>query len=202
MTSFLQQTRYDQLIRRVGAIVGPGSKVSEALSELFPVIDVERVPGELLILGQTNLCLGSSTVLGAAGETPRIQLFNPAASGKLISISTCIISSLQSQEIRFATTTTALTTGVGTEVFRDRRLSATGRPSGQIRTDSTVARTDANGAFRTLANSPRFLEDLNTVAVLPPDTGFEVGAVDFATQIWVTFFWRERVAEQSELLFS
>ncbi len=44
----LQQNRYDQLIRRVGGIIGPGSKVVEALGELFPVIDVENVPGELL----------------------------------------------------------------------------------------------------------------------------------------------------------
>jgi len=200
MTSDLQQTRYDQLVRRVGGIIGPGSKVSEALSELFPVIDVERVPGELLALGQTQLCLGSSVITGAAGEVGRIQLFNPVGSGKLISVSSCIITSTAAQTIRYATTINALTTGVGTEVFRDRRLAASSRPSGQIRTESTVAFTDAHGQFRQIPNAPKTLEDENTVAVLPPGTGFEVGAGTIVTLIMVTFNWRERVVLESELL--
>lgn len=200
MTSDLQQTRYDQLIRRVGAIVGPGSKVAEALSELFPVIDVERVPGELLLLGGTNLCIGAANVTGAVGEVARIQLFNPAGSGKLLSVSSCLISTTATQAIRFATSLINLTSNIGTQVFRDRRLTAL-RPTGQIRTDSTIALTDANGIFRVLGNTPWVLEDQNTVAVLPPGTGFEVGDSTTNTDLFVTFFWRERVAEQSELLF-
>ncbi len=197
----LQQTRYDQIIRRVGGIIGPGSKVAEALSELFPVIDVERVPGELLLLGQTALCLGAGSITGAVGEAARIQVFNPAGSGKLVAVSSTVLSTATTQQMRFATTNTALTTGLGTEVFRDRRLPGTSRPVSQIRTDSTVAKTDAHGQFRVLANTPHELPDENTVAVLPPGAGFEVGADTFNTNIVVTFFWRERVALESELNF-
>ena len=202
MTSELQQTRYDQLIRRVGGIIGPGSKVSEALSELFPVVDVERVPGELLLLGGTQLCVGAATLTSAVGEVPRIQVFNPVASGKLVSVSTVVVGQGITVSIRFASTNTALTTGTGTEVFRDRRLAGTSRPSAQIRTDSTVAFTDAHGLLRAPANVPVYLNDGNTVAVLPPGSGFEVGTTQTNSLLLVTFFWRERVALESELLLS
>jgi len=202
MTAELQQTRYDQLVRRVGGIIGPGSKVSEALSELFPVIDVEQVPGELLALGGTHICLGSATITADVGETGRIQLFNPVASGKLISVSSVIVAGGASQQIRYATSIVALTDGLGTEVFRDRRLSAASRPSGQIRSDSTVALTDANGQFRIIANTPFLLHDKNSLAVLPPGTGFEFGTVTTAQTHSATFNWRERVALESELLLT
>lgn len=195
----LQQTRYDQLIRRVGAIIGPGSKVAEALSELFPVIDVERVPGELLLLGGTNLCLGSGLVAAVAAESSRIQVFNPEDSGKLITVTLAIITSNASKKVRYARTNTALLSGLGTEVFRDTRLAGTSRPVGQIRSDTTVALTDANGRFIMLANTPVFLRDENSIMVLSPGSGFEVGAGDLNESIEVTFHWRERVAEQSEL---
>ena len=197
----LQQTRYDQLIRRVGAIIGPGSKVAEALSELFPVIDVERVPGELLLLGGTNLCFGSAIVTAVVGETSRIQLFNPVSSGKLITVTLCIVSSDTPKEVRYARTSTPLLSGVGTELFRDTRLPATARPVGQIRSDTTVALTDANGRFRMLASTPIFLTDQNSVMVLSPGNGLEFGPQDTNEDLEVTFHWRERVAEQSELNF-
>ena len=199
MTSELQTPRYDQIIRRAGGIIGPGSKVSEALSELFPVLDVEQLPGELLLLGGTAISEGASTVFSAAGETPRIQVFNPVASGVLLTISSAVVSVSATTTMRSATSIIALTTGVGTEVFRDRRQSAVSRPSGQIRTDSTVALTDANTLFRVLANSTVFVTDPNSLAVLPPGAGFEFGSESVASQMWVTFYWRERVGLESEL---
>jgi len=199
VSSELQQNRYDQTLRRVGAMIGGGSKVSEVLAELFPTIDVERVPGELLILGGTRLCIAAAIVTGAAGERARIQVFNPVDSGTLVTISSVVISTLTIQNIRWATTETALTTGLGTEAFRDRRLPDGGRPVGAIRTDSTVAATDVHGLARLLASTPYFLTDRNSVAVLPPGSGFEVGADTVATAVVATFYWRERVAEASEL---
>ncbi len=197
----LQQTRYDQLIRRVGAIIGPGSKVAEALSELFPVIDVERVPGELLLLGGTHLCIGAARVAADVAESPRVQLFNPVESGKLITVSSVQVATQTAGQINYATSIIALTNGVGTEVFRDRRLSTVGGPVGEIRTDSTVALTDAHGQIRLGVNVTNTLEDPNSIAVLPPGSGFEVGGTVLNSALTVTFNWRERVAEQSELSF-
>lgn len=201
MTGELQQNRYDQLIRRVGGIIGPGSKVSEALSELFPVIDVERVPGELMLLMGTHLCFGSILTTGAAGQSARNQLFNPANSGKLIAVSSVLISSTNNQTIRYSTTEVALATPGATEKFRDTRLNQTTLPTGQIRSTSSVATTAGNGRFRIIANERILLTDPNAVAILGPGSGFEVGAEAQATSILVTYNWRERVAEQSELSF-
>jgi len=200
--TLIQQNRYDQLLRRVCDLKGPGSKVVDSLSELFPVIDVERVPGELLLLGGTSLCQGAAIVTGAVGERPRIQIFNPVGSGKLVTVTTVYVSTTSgSNTVRWAINQTALTTGVGTEVFRDGRLRVGSRPTAQIRTDSTVAITDANGIFQILNNTPEIVEDSNGVAVLPPGSGLEFGTADAAEQIIITFLWRERVAEPSELGF-
>jgi len=199
MTSDLQQTRYDQLIRRVGGIIGPGSKVAEALSELFPVIDVERVPGELLLLGGTQICSGAALRAGDVAESGRIQIFNPVGSSKLIAVSSVLFSTTTSQVIRWTTNKTALTDGIGTERFRDERLATTSRPAGQIRSDSTVALTDATGQARITSNTIFRLEDENGIAVLPPGSGFEMGTGTDNTTLIVTFYWRERVAIESEL---
>jgi len=201
MTSDLQQTRYDQLIRRVGGIIGPGSKVSEALSELFPTIDVELVPGELLLLGGTSICQGSATLTADAGERPRIQLFNPVGSGLLATVTTVMASTSSTTTFRVATNNTALTDGVGTEVFRDRRRAGTDLPTCQIRTDSTVAAVDAHLTFLGLSNINQILKDPNTMAVLPPGSGIEVGTTTLAGNLTCNYLWRERVAEQSELNF-
>jgi len=201
MGSDLNQTRYDQLIRRVGAIIGPGSKVSEALTELFPVIDVERVPGELLLLGGTQLCLGAAVTTGDALERPRIQLFNPVGSGKLITVSSMQLSSQNTGITRYAIDNVALTDGLGTELFRDSRLGRVARPVGQIRSDSLVAIIDANAIMRLLASTTKTIEDPNSIAVLSPGFGLSVGHETIQATIQVTFNWRERIAEQSELLF-
>jgi len=199
--SDLQQNRYDQLIRRVGGIIGTGSKVAEALAELFPTIDVENVPGELLWLMGTHPCIGATTVIGAAGERPRIQVFNPVDSGTIIAVSSFYVSGNNNMVIRYASNNIPLTTGVGTQRFRDRRGVITTLPVGEIRTDSTVAITDADALFRILNTSFNRVTDTNGIAILTPGSGLEVGSETVASTIWVTFNWRERVAERSELLF-
>jgi len=195
----LQQSRYDQLLRRVGDLKGPGSKVNDVLQELFPMIDVENVPGELLLLMGTRLCAGASQGTGSVGEAFRIQVFNPVDSGMLITVTSLIASYTTNAVVRIGTTETALTTGIGTEVFRDRRLALTDTPVGEIRQVSSVALTDANLIFRTLAGTPVKLTDPNGLAVLPPGTGLEVGTTNLAIETAASFLWRERVAEPSEL---
>ncbi len=201
MAHDLQQTRYDQLIRRVGGIIGPGSKVGEALEELFPVIDVERVPGELLLLSGTRVCLGSFSLTSDALERPRVQLFNPVGSGNLVTVSTVIIFSIQTITVNYTVNNIALTDGQGTERFRDFRLGGIARPTTQIRSDSLVATTDAIGHMRISGSEPEYLNDENGVAVLSPGSGLEIGGTGIQTFVGATFFWRERTALESELLF-
>lgn len=199
MSQELQQTRYDQLVRRVGGLIGPGSKVSEVLGELFPVVDLESVPGELLRLGGTFIAFGGASVTGAAGQSARLQLFNPAGSGKIVTMSHVDIGTQVTDVIRFGVVTTALATGLGTEVHRDLRSLPPLRPTGQIRSLSSVALAPATGQVRLLSNTSYRIEDPNSVAVLLPGSGFEVGNTAVAITVTATFFWRERVLEQSEL---
>jgi len=199
MADEIQQNRYDQLLRRVGGLIGPGAKVAEVLSELFPMFDVENVPGELLILGGTRICIGGGSITSAAAEAPRMQLFNPVDSGNLITLTSLIVSRAALGIIRFGPVTVPLATGIGTETFRDMRLALQDRPVGEIRTESSVALADATGQFRIPDSVPYTLEDENGVVVLPPGTGFEIGLASLQATIFTSWFWRERVAEPSEL---
>ena len=199
MTSELQQTRYDRLVRRVGGIIGPGSKVSEALAELFPVIDVERVPGELLRLGGTFLAFGGISVAAGAGVAARAQLFNPVGSGNIIAVSHVDVATQTTDILRYGVNNIAIATGVGTQLHRDLRTPITTLPVGEIRTQTSVALAPATGQIRILANVMWRLEDVNSVVILPPGSGLQIGASANNTTIFATFFWREREALDSEL---
>ena len=197
----LQQNRYDQLLRRVGDLKGPNSKVSDVLSELFPMFDVENLPGELYRLGGILLCTGGGLITGAAGEAGRMQLFNPVDSGKIITITSFNLTTASTSVIRWGTTAVALTTGLGTETIRDTRGSLTERPTGQIRTESSVALADATAQVNLLSNTPLLIKDPNGISILGPGTGLEMGPETNAITLRISIYWRERVAEPSELTF-
>jgi len=195
----IQQNRWDQLIRRVAGIVGGGSQVNDTLNELFPVIDVERVPGELLLLMGTDICVGATSRTGDAGEVPNIQLFNPVDSGKLITITQAIFSVDVETRVRLATTNIPLPTAVTTQVYRDRRHDITTRPTGSMRHESQVALVDAHFLILVLANTSFVMSDENGIVVLNPGSAFEASPTSAATTMRMTYFWRERVAQASEL---
>jgi len=200
VTTELQQNRYDAILRRVGDLKGGGAKVSEVLAELFPVFDVEDLPGELFILGGTALGFGGGRIVAAAGQVPTIQLFNPADSSKLVTITRVIFACINNTVVNWGVTNTVLpVAGIGTETARDTRSFPTPRPSAQIRQISSVVVSTATGVTRTPLNVPFVLDDPNGVAVLREGSGFEIGSPTAATEIFVTFSWRERTAEPSEL---
>jgi len=201
VTSEIQQNRYDRLIRRVGGIIGPGSKVSEVLTELFPMVDVETDRGELQFLAGITVGMGAQTITGAGGETGKIQLFNPVGSGSIVTITDVLCSSSASQTFRLGRTNTLLASGIATQLARDTRQPVIRRPVAAMFSESSVALVDANIVFRVLSASPFNLSPKNGVMVLAPGSGLSVGASTVATTIFVTFFWRERPAETSELNF-
>lgn len=201
MTSDLEQSRYDRLIRRLGNMTGPGARVAEVLTELFPTIDVELVPPELLILMGTNICVGAASVAGDAGEAPRLQLFNPVDSANIITVTQVLATPSVIAVIRIGRSDAELPTPIDTQTFMDSRLAVTSRPVGRISSDSSAALVDANIQFVVEANVTVPIRDRNSVAVLAPGTGLEVGDNANASTLRVTFFWRERPAEPSELQF-
>lgn len=199
MTSDLQQTRYDQVVRRVGGIIGPGAKVSEALSELFPMIDMENLPGELLLLGGTRPAFGGGNVNGVAAESASAQLFNPAGSGLIATLTSVHAGSSSSGRMRWGTSFTSFGLPLSTELSRDTRV--TGAPSAtcQVHARSAVAQANATGQTRILANTNLYLTDPKGVAILAPGTGFEIGSAQTNSGFSFVFYWHERVALDSEL---
>lgn len=199
MTTEIQQNRYDALLRRVGNLKGAGSKVSEVLAELFPMFDVENLPAELYILGGTDVCFGGTTITAAVAESGGIQLFNPAGSTKILTVTSVIVSMTANDTIRWGTTAIPLTAAVSTQRFRDTRRGITALPTGQIRQASAAALIGNSGRMRLLAHTPYALEDQNAAAVLAPGTGLDIGQTNTNTPFFVTFYWRERTTEPSEV---
>lgn len=196
----LQQTRYDRLVRRVGAIIGTGSMVGEALSELFPVLDLENLPPELYILNDNRLAVGAEDRGAAgAGNFNQIQLYNPLGSRAIITVTQFLVSSNGTQTVAFGATLTAATNNITNKQFRDTRFRVTDQPLGQIRHDVAVAVTPNVGLVRIAANTERSIRDDTGIYVLAPGSGFQVSNGAANTELFVTFFWHERAAETSEL---
>lgn len=199
MSQELQQNRYDQLIRRVGGLIGGGSKVSEVLGELFPVLEVENTAPELRLLGGTILGLGQRRSNGVAALQQRIQLFNPAGSGNLITITACEVLSGTRQAVALGLVDTALATATATQRPRDGRVNILSPILGQIRFGNSAVVAPDVGRFQVQANEGRQLENSDGLFVLPPGFGLQLSTTTLNTLLDVTFWWRERVAELSEL---
>jgi len=198
MPSLIQQNRYDQLVRRVGGIVGPGSKVSEALTELFPMIDVENCPAELLILSGTRIGAGSVRVVGVAAEIPKIQLFNPVDSGMLVTI-TSIWISVESDSFVEARAATVPLDDVTASSLRDTRQGTPVLTTAQLRFESTAGGITQDWAVELLANTPFHFTDPNAVWVLGEGTGLTIDSAETNRTLSVSFMWRERAFQQSEV---
>lgn len=199
MTSEIQQNRYDRLIRRVAGIIGPGSKVAEVITELFPMIDVERVPGELLLLGGTGIAHGGGIIVCAVGEGCTAQLFNPVDSGNLVTISRVSVAFRALATVRWGTTENVRGTHIFTQIFRDMRQKLPTLPVAQVRQVAEVALASGTNSSSVIADTPFLLQDENSVAVLAPGTGFEIGSFTGINTMFYSFYWRERPAEPSEL---
>jgi len=197
----INQNRWDQLVRRVAGLIGPGSKVNNTIGDLFPMLDVENLPGELYLLAGTRLATGGAVQVGAAGESARVQLFNPADSGVICTLTTAIVASPGPNNVRYVLTPNAASTLTTSAQARDTRLGIITTPTCEVRTESSVTILAGNGEFRILGNAFNQLTDPNGIAVLGPGTGIIFNTVVLAQTLSVAFFWREREAEASELLF-
>lgn len=200
MSQTIQQNRYDRLLRRVAGMIGAGSKVSEVVPDLLPTIDVENVPGELLWPMDTRLSQGGGALTAAALEFPTAQVRNPDDSNLLITVTSMMISCDVTCTVLWGAVTTDLSGFIVTQVFRDNRGFSPSLPAGVITQVSSPGPGVGTIQLRLLANTPLIIQDPNGVAVLPPSWGLRFATDQAASTINYGFFWRERVAEQSELL--
>jgi len=197
----LQQSRYDQLLRRVGDLKGAGSKVSDVLTELFPMIDVENIPDELLALSGYNTAMEGASLGGVAAQIGKIQLFNPVDSAKLVTVTQVSMSAQATVNMHLTFVTAEFATVAGIGLFRDTRLGVTGTPSAQVQTLTDAATVASTVVMRAQNNLEVSLSPGTAIAVLAPGTGLLVGPSAVNVAVQVSFFWRERVAEPSELNF-
>lgn len=197
----LNQSRYDQLLRRVGDLKGPGSKVSTVLEDVFPVIELENVPIELLLLMGTRVAFGQRTSAGVLVDQQRIQLFNPLGSQQLGTITSVHIRSDTAQEILYGISALALEIDPATQRFRDSRLGLSNRPVCEIRFDGDTATTPVQASVFVEADVDLHLWDPKGIAVLSEDFGLTFTTTTLNTLLSVSILWQERVAEPSELNF-
>jgi len=194
----IQQNRYDALIRRVNNIVAPGSMVADALSELFPMIDVENVPIELLALMGTIVATAGSILSPSAADINKHQLFNPVDSHALLVLTTLVVSTGVAGNAELATTAVPLTDDVGNVIRRDTRSSGALTVVGQNRSLQSAAGIPSIVNFRLEQNVAFTLQDPNGLFVLFPGFGVTFSPTTANVQSICQFFWRERVFEPSE----
>jgi len=181
-------------------MLGPGSKVVEGLSELFPVIETENLPAELLFLGGWITGMNTQIVAATVGQSSRVQVFNPIGSGK-IAVLTAVHFTTSGGQIFIdwqinETPLAALNTGI----TRDTHAGfAVGTALGT--TELSTGNTPRAGTFILPAADTFVFKLQNAIAVLAPGSGVEFGTNSDNAQLAATFFWRERVALPSELNF-
>lgn len=196
----IQQNRWDRLVRRVAGIVGGGSQVNDTLNELFPTIDVENVPGELLALMNTQIGWCSSQLAPSVANFNHHQLFNPAGSGSLVVVTTVSFFSTTTVIFRFSNFLGALTTLVGNERRRDTRAGVLASLVAQQRSAQDAVSGGLDYRIRDIANEQQTVQDPNGVVVLFPGTGLTVSAESANILTTVGFMWRERAFEPSEVI--
>jgi len=200
--SDIQQTRYDQLVRRVGGIIGPGSKVAEVITELFPMLDLENLPSELLLLSGTRAAMGGGTLAATSGVSPKFQIFNPADSGHIVTLTRIWFTLGATTVHRWGRSSAVFaTTVIDSEEFTDTRNPVANAPVAQLRALNVAALANAANQQQVLLHNTLDLTNANDLCVLSPGFGFEIGAGVTNVNAWCAFNWRERAAEQSELNF-
>lgn len=195
----LQTARYDQLVRRVGALYGGGSKVVEVLPELFPVLELENTTPELLALSGWRMAWQSTIRASAIGNESSSQLFNPVDSGFLVAVTQIIIQVSPIASVDIELQNTPLAAGVK-GLYRDGRF---GVPRSTVAVASSLDGGTTGGGLRfLLLNNIQFsLRDDNGICVLSPGTGLNIGTVQTEQTLSVNYFWRERLAQPSEINF-
>lgn len=196
----LQQNRYDQLLRRVGGLIGAKSMVNDALTELFPMVDVEDLKAELALISGSRLAFSSTFQLADPVDLNHSQLFNPTDSNNLIVLERLDIRASIAQNIEYQLATVALADFTANHALRDTRLGIPTAPVGQVRSVEQAGGLAQFGLIWEDTNG-KTIEDKRGLFVLAPGTGLTIATTVANADFIVSYLWRERVAETSELQF-
>lgn len=196
----LQTARYDQLVRRVGGLYGGGSKVVEALPELFPVLELENTTPELIALTGWRTAWQNIQQNAVVGQLSAVQLSNPAGSNLIATVTQVIIRVNPAAIAQMSVTDALFVSAAIRGLFRDARFGGTRNTTLQLRSDPNIV-TSAGFAMFGLGDENLTIRDDNGIAVLTPGTALQIGTGATDITVNVTFFWRERLALESEINF-
>jgi len=175
--------------------------VNDALTELFPMLDVENLNAELGLLSSWRLGFSSTSQLALAANLNHSQIFNPANSGVIVVLERVDLLSGITQEIRYALATAGLTSTFANRALRDTREGILTAPLAQIREVQQSGGIPLFGFTHVLSNNTFTLEEKKGLFILGPGTGLTFATTTVNTNFKVNYLWRERVAEASELQF-
>lgn len=197
--SEIQQNRWDQLLRRVADLKGPGSKVNWALGDLLPILDVENVPAELQLLMGSKMCQGTrAQAAGGAGFFSSVQLANAIGSGTVLRLVAVAARLTSSGANVVMGPTQNVNANAGVEAFVDTRVFGEGTV-GQV-LGQQVSLVASSTFFRLRDDGTGIVyAPPGGIAVIAPGAAYEVGSETANVAINVSFQWIERVAQPSEL---
>jgi len=196
VSSDLTTNRYDNLIRRVGNMQGPGSKLSELVPAGMPIFPLEGGPHELQAIGGKSTYFAGVGFVPTPGMAAHVQLRNPADSGKLVTISRMDIVSQSQSLLRIIMV-------VG-EAFLD--LVSVGFAQRDSRIDSGRSAILETADASIVAGGENYETQLMTPPLvlgwtLAPASLIFVEQTVATVRLTVNFAWSERRLEPSELSF-
>ena len=209
MTTPLQISRWDRLLRKLGNLVGEGAIATGVLEDVFPVLDVENLQTDSWRSAGWNMAQSSDTVVAAVGETPRIFLDNPPGSLKLVVVDQIFMFASATTEVRIGPNPLAAArVASGPTLLFDMRYEvSSGGAAMDIPTTIVFGESSSgplpNDAGRfsiQVANRMESIIPFKGMAVMPPGRSLSVRGLTVAGTLTVTFFFRERVAEPAELV--
>lgn len=208
--------QWQQVIRRVFGLTGPGGNVPTIAPEIQPVVMLQPDLAEFRWLRKESTWAGRRGNSGGVGTVPTIGFLNPLGSNTLVVLDTLHISLIglaaQSSVIVSLDTQTNVegnTPGgvAGATNFsgRDSRIvqpAGSGTPAAVIRFGPVAAPAAGFGVLElvTAGTAPAYWLDVVKDIVLFPGWGITLfyNNTGAGTTLTVSFRWYERPAEQAE----
>lgn len=196
----IQTGVFDNLIRRLYSIKGGGSELSETLGDVFPILDLENLPSELLLLRGWVLGMGQIQNTSAVGMLNAHQLFNPFDSNMIMVLTSLRVSANTASVLLYGPSFTALADSSVAGAQRDTRALVI-KPTTGLLQEEDDGLSSGFGLIQILANLSVKLTDPNGLAVLLPGTGFRITDNVTNKALRTAWMWRERLTEPSEVNF-
>lgn len=201
----IQGGRWDGLIRRLFPIKDR-SVAPVMASELVPQVVIQEWEPEFFKLrGNEALAMGISQVSPVVGQLSAVQLFNPLAAGMLVIVEKLILRASPDAllELAYGVTNSVIPNATQrATAYRDTRFGsvpAVGVTAAELHSAANAA---AVGAANEIARISVLADDskvLDIDIVLDPGASLIVRSFNVNILLNITYLWRERSAEPSEL---